>query len=143
MDSSTSTANQKKMYQGLAHRPIWWGICSVEIAIFFSSKDEEDKRNQYQFLAGGSKLLRICREFLQEHRSVVGELGKSGLNGKEDELCPINTASGRDLTTFCAVLWDFLTFTGMERVGTEQEKMLGKRTTKVKQVELSGGFKNK
>lgn len=74
---------------------------------------------------------------------MVGELGKSGLNGKEDELCPINTASGRDLTTFCAVLWDFLTFTGMERVGTEQEKMLGKRTTKVKQVELSGGFKNK
>lgn len=63
--------------------------------------------------------------------------------GKKINFAPINTVVGRDLVSFCAVLWDFLPFPGMERVGTEQERLLGERTTKVKQVELSGGFKNK
>lgn len=74
---------------------------------------------------------------------MVGWPEKSGLNGKEDKLGPICTVVGHDVMPFCTVIWEFLTFTGTGRMGTEQEKFLGERTTKVKQVELSAGFKNK
>lgn len=47
---------------------------------------------------------------------------------------------GHDLILFDTVFRGFLTFAVME---TEQGKLLGKKTAKVKQVELSGGFQNR